>query len=99
MEITTFWWISLAIALVIALVVALLLILIVLAANRIDRHAQDIWEAGKKIAANTVSIWMLGTTNDVAKGILDTAGGIADGAGSIDRRLAGLAEALRGKGG
>ena len=99
MEVTIFWWISLAIALGIALVVALLLILIIVAANRIDRHARDIWEAGKQIAANTVSIWMLGTTNDVANGILDTAGGIADGATSIDRRLAGLAEALRDTGG
>lgn len=94
-EVTTFWWISLAIALGIALVVASLLILIVVAANRIDRHAADIWEVGKKIAANTVSVWMVGTTNDVAKGILDTAGGIADKADSIDRRLAGLSEALR----
>lgn len=94
-EVTTFWWISLAIALGIALVVALLLTLIIVAANRIDRHALAIWEVGKNIAANTVSIWMVGTTNDVATGILATAGRIADGAGSIDRRLAGLAEALQ----
>lgn len=94
-EVTTFWWISWATALWVAVVVAALLILIIVAANRIDRHALAIWEVGKNIAANTVSIWMVGTTNDVAKGILDTAGGIADKATSIDRRLAGLAEALR----
>ena len=50
------WWITLAIVVVVIVVVALLLLWIAAAAARIDRHAQDIWTAGKGIAANTVRL-------------------------------------------
>jgi hypothetical protein len=93
----TMWWIGLGIAGVVVVVVAALLIWIALAAERIDRHAQEIWGAGKQIAANTVQIWQLGTTNQVAGEILGTAQAIAGVAQSIDDRLARLPEALRGK--
>ncbi len=94
-----FWWLSLAIAGVVVVVVVLLLSLIIRAANRIDRHAKDIWEAGKKIAANTVSIWMLEQTNGVAAEILSTAKSIAEGAGVINAKLDGLAKSLGQRGG
>ena len=92
------WWLSLAIAGVVVLVVVLLLSLIIRAANRIDRHAKDIWEVGKKIAANTVSIWMLEQTNGVAAEILSTAKSIAEGAGAINAKLDGLAGSLGRRG-
>ena len=93
------WWLSLAIAGVVVVVVILLLSLIIRAANRIDRHAKDIWEVGKKIAANTVSIWMLEQTNGVAAEILSTAKSIAEGAGVINAKLDGLAKSLSQRGG
>lgn len=93
------WWLSLAIAGVVVVVVVLLLSLIIRAANRIDRHAKDIWEVGKKIAANTVSIWMLEQTNGVAAEILSTAKSIAGGAGVINAKLDGLAKSLGQRGG
>jgi hypothetical protein len=96
-DVVTLWWITLAIALVVILVVAALLIAIVVAANRIDRHAADIWTAGKDIATNTIQIWQLQKTNETAEQILETAQGIAAGAGSIDARLVKLGEALSTK--
>lgn len=97
MDSLTLWWIGLGIAAVVVVIVAVLLIWIALAAERIDRHAQDVWTAGKSIAANTVQIWQLQKTNQVAGEILGTAQAIAGVAQSIDDRLARLPDALRGK--
>ena len=85
----------LAIALVVVALVGLLLRLIIRAANRIDRHAREIWEAGKKIAANTVSIWMLGQTNEVAGEILETAKSIDKAARSLPPKLDALGRVLQ----
>jgi hypothetical protein len=93
-DVVTLWWLTLAIAGVVILVVAVLLIGIVVAANRIDRHAADVWVAGKAIATNTIQIWQLQQTNAVAGQILETAQGIAAGAGSIDGHLVSLYTAL-----
>lgn len=93
-DIVQLWWLTLAVAGVVILVVALLLIAIVVAANRIDRHAAAIWAAGKDIATNTVQIWQLQKTNATAAQILEVAQSIAAGAESIDGRLARLPEAL-----
>ena len=93
------WWLSLGVGGLVIVVVALLLSLIIRAANNIDRHAKEIWEAGKKIAANTVSIWMLEQTNGVAAEILSTAKSIAEGAGAINAKLDGLAKLLGQRGG
>lgn len=83
------WAWSLMGAVVVILVVAVLLLGIILAANRIDRHALDIWEVGKRIAANTVSIWMLQETNRVAAGILDSAQTIAASTQALEKKLGG----------
>lgn len=85
------WKISWAIGAVVVVIVAVLLLVIIAAARSIDKHAAAIWLAGKQIAGNTVSIWMLQKTNGVAEEILTTAKGIAGGAGAIDAKLADLA--------
>lgn len=95
----TFWWIVLGIGFGGVAGAAVLLLLLVVVARGIDRHGLDIWEAGKKIAANTVSIWMVGTTNDLAKEILTTAQSIDSAAESIDVKLGALNEALSRRGG
>lgn len=84
---STIWAWSLVAGVAVILVVATLLILILVTARKIDYHANEIWEAGKAIAGNTVSIWMLQTTNQVAGNILEEAKGIVEGARSIDRKL------------
>ena len=94
MDTATIWMWSLIGGVVVVAVVALLLILIIRAARSIDYHANEIWEAGKKIAGNTVSIWMLSQTNAVAGDILSTAQSIAGTAQSIDRKLDELGAAL-----
>lgn len=91
MDPMTLWKISWAIGAVVVLIVAVLLLVIIAAARSIDKNAATIWTVGKQIAANTVSIWMLQQTNVVAGQILETAKGIAAGAGSIDAKLASLA--------
>ena len=93
-DVVTLWWLTLGIAAVVIVVVAVLLIGIVIAANRIDRHAAEVWIAGKDIATNTIQIWQLQKTNEVASQILETAQGIAAGAASIDAHLVSLYNAL-----
>ena len=86
---STIWAWALVAGVVVILIVAVLLILILVTANKIDYHAKEIWGAGKAVARNTVSIWMLQKTNQVAGNILEAAKEIAEGAGSIDRKLGG----------
>jgi len=94
MDSITIWTYSLIAATVVVLIVAALLIAIVLTARKIDDHARDIWQAGKLIAGNTVSIWMLKDTNIVAADILTTAQSIAGVATDINRKLDDLGQAL-----
>ena len=86
------WSLSLGIFTAVVGVVAVLLLQIIGAAKSIDDHAAGIWTAGKQIAGNTVSIWMLEKTNDHLKAVGETAGAIATTAGSIDAKLKALAE-------
>jgi len=94
MDSATIWTYSLVAGVVVILIVAVLLILIILTARRIDTHAKNIWLAGKNIAANTASIWMLRETNAVAGQILAGAGQIVSAARSIDEKLGLLARTL-----
>lgn len=94
MDSLTIWTYSLIAGAIVILIVAALLILIVQAARSIDNHAKEIWQAGKNIAGNTVSIWMLKDTNIVASDILKTAQSIAGVAGQINSKLDNLGQAL-----
>lgn len=91
MDAMTLWKISWAIGAVVVLIVAVLLLIIIAAARSIDKKAGAIWQAGKEIAGNTVSIWMLQKTNVVAGEILATAKAIAGGAGSIEAKITAVA--------
>ena len=93
MGVVRLWWLSLGIAGVVVAVVAALLAAIVQAARSIDEHAQAIWTVGKQIAGNTVSIWMLGQTNDQVARILDAARSIDKTTAAIDDKLRALAGA------
>ncbi len=94
MDTMTIWTYSLIAGAVVVLIVAVLLIMLIAAANRVNKHAGHIWNAGKQIAGNTVSIWMLNVTNKVAGEILEGAKSINARAASIDNNIAALAEAL-----
>jgi hypothetical protein len=91
-DVTRLWWLSLGLSGMVVAVVAALLGAIVGAARGIDRHATDIWTVGKQIAGNTVSIWMLGKTNEQVARLLDAAQSIDRTAASIDTRLRALVD-------
>ncbi len=97
MDTMTLWTYSLIAGAVVILIVAALLIMLITAARRVDKHAAEIWTAGKHIAGNTVSIWMLNTTNKVAGDILGTAVSIDKRAAAIDDKISMLANALGAK--
>lgn len=83
----TLWWLSLGIFAAVVVVVAVLLALIIVAAKRIERTADAIWAAGKEIAGNTVSIWMLEKTNGFLGRALDATRSLDRHAASIERHL------------
>lgn len=90
----TIWTYSLVAGAVVIVIVAVLLVMLIAAARRVDKHAAEIWAAGKQIAGNTVSIWLLDRTNNVAGQILAGAQSIDSRAASIDEKIAALAGAL-----
>ncbi len=94
MDTMTIWTYSLIAGAVVIVIVAVLLIMLIAAANRVNKNASNIWDAGKQIAGNTVSIWMLNVTNRVAGQILEGAQSIDKRAASIDNTIGALAAAL-----
>lgn len=95
MDSVTIWTYSLIAGAAVILIVAALLIAIIVTARSIDSHAKNIWIAGKNIAANTASIWMLKDTNAVAGQILSGAEEIVKAAASIDKKLDTVAQIVR----
>lgn len=88
MDPMTLWTWSLIGGAVVIVIVAALLLAIIATARSIDAHALDIWNTGKNIAANTVSIWMLDRTNQVARRILQAALSIDANLKSLGDKLA-----------
>jgi cell division protein FtsN len=90
MDVIELWWLSLAIFAVVVVVVAVLLGLIIAAAKSIDHNAADIWTAGKQIAGNTVSIWLLEKNNESVTQMASSARSLEHHAVSIDEKLTAL---------
>ena len=78
------WWLSLVLGLVVAGVVTLLLWLIHKTAVDIDNVASKIWDAGQRVASNTIHIPILYRINNCVEKILATALQINDGAAGIE---------------
>lgn len=87
MDVIELWWLSIGIFAVVIVVVAVLLALILQAAKQIDRHAVDIWTAGKQIAGNTVSIWILQSVNRHMQRTVKSAGALEKSAASMSEKL------------
>ena len=60
--IQTLWWASLGVGLVVALVVWGLLEALRRTVNEVDRSVSDVWTMGKRVAQNTATSHLLGTT-------------------------------------
>ena len=91
MKSTRMWWLSLGASAAVVGVVAGLLGAIAAQARSIDRHADAIWTAGKQIAGNTVSIWMLEQTNERLGQAVEVARSLEQTTASIDEKLRALA--------
>jgi len=84
------WGGSLILGLVVIAVVAFLLKKILTTAREIESVAAEIWTQGKLVANNTIHIPIsLGTTNRVAAGILENAGGIYSGIQKVGTHIEG----------
>jgi|GEM_PF-5198744 len=81
------WTLSFILAGVVVLLVAALAILILVAATAIKTQAVRALSAGAKIREQTMPLWALESTNNVATQL-------ADAARSIERHAVGLAGAL-----
>ena len=64
MSTNVYWGITLALGLVVAVVAVVLLEVFLRRVRRIERVAGDIWVAGKLVAQNTATTWMLADTSD-----------------------------------
>jgi len=81
---TTVWVISLVLGVVATLVVALLLWFVYREAKRIEAPVAGIWEAGQRVANNTVHIPLLYRTAEVVGEILTSAQRVVHAASVIE---------------
>ena len=61
----TAWWISLGVGLVVALVVWGLLELLRRTVNEVETAVDEVWTMGKRVAGNTQTTHMLGSTKEL----------------------------------
>lgn len=58
------WMVALGLGAVVAVVAVVLLQVFLGYLRRVERNAQAIWEAGKQVARNTSTTWMLTQTSE-----------------------------------
>lgn len=81
------WWLWMAVAGLVVVVAAVLLIAIWLTARGILAHARRALAAAERIRENTMPIWALSTTNEVAAEILETVQSIESKGGKLVEAL------------
>ena len=57
-----YWWLALGLGLVVAVVAVVLLEVFLRQVHRIERGAGLVWQAGKEVARNTATTWLLPET-------------------------------------
>lgn len=67
------WWLTLGLGLVVSIIAVILLHTFYLQVRRIERGSDAIWEAGKQVARNTATTWMLHQTTVRLDGLTDEA--------------------------
>ena len=80
----TLWWIALALLLVVSVVVAALLYWLHTRAQEIERLVGGIWQAGQRVANNTIHTPQLYGIADGVEAILATASRLAAHARAIE---------------
>jgi hypothetical protein len=59
-----YWFLSLGLGLVVAVVAVVLLEILLRQVHRVERGAELVWQAGKEVARNTATTWLLPATSD-----------------------------------
>jgi hypothetical protein len=59
-----YWFLALGLGLVVAVVAVVLLEVFLRQVHRIERGAGRVWAAGKQVAGNTATTWLLRKTSD-----------------------------------
>lgn len=73
MSTNALWWMTLGLGLVVSIVAVILLHTFLLQLRRIDSGSAAIWEAGKQVARNTATSWMLHQTTVRLDGLTEEA--------------------------
>lgn len=82
-EVFALWWITVGVLFVVCIVATGLLQNILVVVRNIDVNVNEIWTVGKRIANNTVELWMLGRVNSIVADIRAVAFRINDTASAI----------------
>lgn len=69
-----YWFIALGLGLIVAVVAVVLLETFLRDVHRIERGAGLVWTAGKQVAGNTATTWLLGETSQRLSLLIDEAG-------------------------
>lgn len=69
-----YWWIALGLGLVVAVVAVILLETFLRQVHRIERGAGLVWTAGKQVAGNTATTWLLPELSARLDLLIDEAG-------------------------
>jgi hypothetical protein len=94
------WILSLVIFTVVLIVVAVLLTLILRTAKQIRAGVSAIWNAGQRVANNTIHLALLDRTNHIAAQILQSAVGVVAATATMSHHAAacqGCPECVIGK--
>lgn len=67
------WWLTLGLGLVAAVIAVVLLQLFYRQVRRIERESEAMWGAGKQVARNTATTWMLHQTTVRLDGLTEEA--------------------------
>lgn len=71
---TDYWSLALVLGLVVAFIAVVLLELFLREVHRVERGAGQIWSAGKAVAGNTATTWLLGEVSHRLDALTDEAG-------------------------
>ncbi len=74
MSTNDYWWLALGLGLVVAVVAVVLLEVFLRQVHRIERGAGLVWTAGKQVAGNTATTWLLGETSHRLAALTEEAG-------------------------
>jgi hypothetical protein len=68
-----YWFLALGLGLVVAVVAVVLLEVFLRQVHRIERGAGSVWQAGKEVARNTATTWLLPETSERLNRLTDEA--------------------------